>query len=85
MKQNQYSPMSIAEMALSLYAANEGFLDDVEVNKVLDFERALHDYMKSEHADLLDKINQSGDYNGEIQDSLKSGLEKFKRLRAGNV
>jgi F-type H+-transporting ATPase subunit alpha len=82
MKQNQYSPMSIAEMALSLYAANEGFLDDVEVNKVLDFERALHDYMKSEHADLLDKINQSGDYNGEIQDSLKSGLEKFKATQS---
>ena len=82
MKQNQYSPMSIAEMALSLYAANEGFLDDVEVNKVLDFERALHDYMKSEHGDLLDKINQSGDYNGEIQDSLKSGLEKFKATQS---
>jgi F-type H+-transporting ATPase subunit alpha len=82
MKQNQYSPMSVAEMALSLYAANEGYLDDVEVNKVLDFERALHDYMKSEHADLLDKINQSGDYNGEIQDSLKSGLEKFKATQS---
>ena len=78
MKQNQYSPLSVAEMAVSLYAANEGFLDDVEVSKVLDFERALHAYMKSEHAELLDKINQSGGYDDEIQQGLKSGLETFK-------
>ncbi|MCD1650685.1 MAG: F0F1 ATP synthase subunit alpha [Halomonas meridiana] len=82
MKQKQYSPMSVAEMALSLYAANEGHLDDVSVDKVLDFERALHDYMKSEHSELLDKINQTGDYNGEIQDGLKSGLEKFKATQS---
>nr|WP_298411475.1 F0F1 ATP synthase subunit alpha [uncultured Halomonas sp.] len=78
MKQKQYSPMSVAEMSLSLFAANEGYLDDIEVNKVLDFEAALHDYMKAEHGDLLDKINESGDYNDEIKDGLKSGLEKFK-------
>jgi F-type H+-transporting ATPase subunit alpha len=78
MKQKQYSPLSVAEMGVTLYAANEGFLDDVAVDKVLDFERALHDYMKSEHADLLDKINQSGGYDDEIQQGLKSGLESFK-------
>ncbi|WP_110673746.1 F0F1 ATP synthase subunit alpha [Salinicola sp. RZ23] len=78
MKQKQYSPMSVAQMALTLYAANEGYLDDVAVDKVLDFERALQDYMKSEHADLLDKINSSGGYDDEIQKGLKSGLESFK-------
>ncbi|MCG7599652.1 F0F1 ATP synthase subunit alpha [Halomonas sp. McH1-25] len=78
MKQKQYSPMSVAEMALSLFAANEGFLDDVEVNKVLDFEAALHDYMKAEHGELLDKINQTGDYSDEIKNGLKSGVEQFK-------
>ncbi|SFH57756.1 F0F1 ATP synthase subunit alpha [Modicisalibacter xianhensis] len=78
MKQKQYSPMSVAEMALSLFAANEGFLDDVDVSKVLDFEAALHDYMKAEHGELLDKINQSGDYNDEIKNGLKSGVEQFK-------
>ncbi|MCH4563204.1 MULTISPECIES: F0F1 ATP synthase subunit alpha [Halomonas] len=82
MKQTQYSPMSVAEMALSLYAANEGFLDDVEVRKVLDFERALRDYMKAEHAELLDQINQSGDYSDEIQKGLKEGLEKFKATQS---
>ncbi|GHB13933.1 F0F1 ATP synthase subunit alpha [Salinicola rhizosphaerae] len=78
MKQKQYSPMSVAEMGVTLFAANEGFLDDVAVDKVLDFERALQDYMKAEHADLLDKINQSGGYDDEIQKGLKSGLESFK-------
>ncbi|MGO1625526.1 MAG: F0F1 ATP synthase subunit alpha [Halomonadaceae bacterium] len=78
MKQKQYSPMSVAQMALSLYAANEGHLDEVEVARVLDFESALHDYAKAEHAALLDQINQSGDYNDEIKDGLKSVLEKFK-------
>ncbi|KAA0010699.1 F0F1 ATP synthase subunit alpha [Billgrantia pellis] len=82
MKQKQYSPLSVAEMSLSLFAANEGFLDDVEVSKVLDFERALHDYMKSEHAELLDKINQTGDYNDEIQQGLKQGLEQFKATQS---
>src|SRR5690625_2438385 len=82
MKQKQYSPLSVAEMGVSLYAANEGYLDDVEVSKVLDFERALHEYMKSEHAELLDKINQSGAYNDEIQHGLKQGLEKFKATQS---
>ncbi|MDW5375901.1 F0F1 ATP synthase subunit alpha [Halomonas sp. HP20-15] len=82
MKQNQYSPMSIAEMALSLFAANEGYLDDVSVDKVLDFESALHDYMKAEHGDLLDKINQSGDYSDEIKQGLKQGVETFKSTQS---
>ena len=63
MKQKQYSPLSIAEMGVSLFAANEGFLEDIELNKVLDFESALLAYMNSEHGDLLGKINESGDYD----------------------
>ena len=56
MKQLQYSPLSIAEMGVSLYAANEGFLDDLEVNKVVPFEAGLHAHMRSNHADLLDQV-----------------------------
>ncbi|WP_176503496.1 F0F1 ATP synthase subunit alpha [Cobetia sp. 5-11-6-3] len=82
MKQKQYSPMSVADMAISLFAANEGYLDDVEVAKVLGFEKALLDYMRSEHADLLDKINQSGGYNDEIKNGLKAGVEKFKATQS---
>jgi F-type H+-transporting ATPase subunit alpha len=78
MKQKQYSPMTVAEQAVSLYAANEGYLDDVEVVKIVDFEAAMQAYMKSNNADLLAKINESGDYNDEIEGALKTALDKFK-------
>ena len=78
MKQFQYSPMSVAQMAVSLFAANQGFLDDVDVNKVVDFEGAMQSYMKSEQADLLAKINETGDYNEEIENALRAALEAFK-------
>ena len=77
MKQNQYSPMSVAEMAVSLYAANEGFLDDLEVEKVRDFEDALQSYLKAQQADLLAKINEKGDFSDEIKQSIHSAIENF--------
>jgi len=78
MKQSQYSPLSVAEMALVLYAANEGFLKDVELNKVVAFERALLSYANSEHAALLAKINEKGDFNDEIAAQMKAAIQKFK-------
>ncbi len=78
MKQGQFSPMSVAEMAISLFAANEGYLDDVEVNKVVDFEAALQSFMKSSKADLVDKINTETDYNGEVADALHAAIKEFK-------
>jgi F-type H+-transporting ATPase subunit alpha len=78
MKQKQYSPLTIAEMAVSLYAANEGYLDDVEVEKVLDFEAALHAYLNSEKADLAAKINEKGDWNDDIITDVKAMVEAFK-------
>ncbi|MGF1642859.1 MAG: F0F1 ATP synthase subunit alpha [Thiotrichales bacterium] len=79
MKQPQYSPLSVAEMAFSLYAINEGFLDDVEVNKVVDFEGAMLSYIRSEHGALLDNINATGDYNSEIEQGIRAALESFKK------
>ncbi len=78
MKQFQYSPMSVAQMAVSLFAANQGFLDDVEVNKVVDFEDAMQAYLKSEKAELLAQIDESGDYNDQIENALREALEQFK-------
>lgn len=78
MKQKQYSPQSIAEMGVVLYAANEGYLKDVEVAKIGDFEAALLSYMNSENADLMKKVNDTGDYNGEIEAGFKAALDKFK-------
>ena len=77
MKQKQYSPLSVAEMALSLYAVNEGFLDDVEVAKVLDYETALHGFAKTNHGELLDSINKTGDYNEEIAGQLMNVCADF--------
>ena len=58
MKQMQYRPLTVAEMAVSLYAANEGYIDDVDVSKVVDFEAALHSHVRSNNQPLLDKINE---------------------------
>ncbi len=77
MKQKQYSPLSVGEMALSLYAVNEGHIDGVEVAKVGDYEAALHDYARANHGDLLDKINETGDYNDEIVGELKAVTDAF--------
>jgi len=78
MKQAQYSPLSVAEMAFTLYAANEGYLDDVDVKKVVAFEAAMLADMKSNHAELMSKINESGDYNDDIAAQMKAALDNFK-------
>ncbi|MFI4920464.1 MAG: F0F1 ATP synthase subunit alpha, partial [Gammaproteobacteria bacterium] len=82
MKQKQYSPLSIADMALSLYAANEGYLDDVDANKIVAFEAAMHSYFMAKHAALRDKINLSGDYDKDIEAGLKKAVEEFKKTQA---
>ncbi|OQX02418.1 MAG: F0F1 ATP synthase subunit alpha, partial [Thiothrix lacustris] len=78
MKQPQFSPLSVAEMAFSLFAANEGFLDDVDAKKVVDFEAAMLSYLRSSEKALLDKINEKGDFNDEIAGAMKTALETFK-------
>lgn len=78
MKQKQYAPMSISEMGVSLFAAEKGYLQDIEVSKVLDFESALISYMQSAYAELMSDIDATGNFNGEIEASLKEGIEKFK-------
>jgi F-type H+-transporting ATPase subunit alpha len=78
MKQTQYSPLSVGQMAVSLFAANQGYLDDVEVAKVVDFERALQSYMKSAQTDLLSKIDSTGDYGEEIEQALHAAIKDFK-------
>ena len=77
MKQKQYSPLSVAEMALSLYAVNEGYLDKIDVAHIVDYETELHDFARSNNADDLERINESGDYNDEIEASLKTICDGF--------
>jgi len=78
MKQAQYSPLSVADMAFSLLAANEGFLNDAAVNKVVAYEAAMLAHMKSNQSDLLAQINESGDFNDDIKASMIAALEDFK-------
>ena len=78
MKQPQYSPLSVADMAISLFAANEGYLDDVDVSKVVDFEAALHGYMAANRADLVAQVNASADWNDEIESAFHEALKDFK-------
>ena len=78
MKQKQYSPLSVAEMAISLFAVNEGYLDDIEAHKVVDYEAALHAYFRDSHQDLIAQINKSGDCDEVIETNLKNTLDEFK-------
>jgi F-type H+/Na+-transporting ATPase subunit alpha len=78
MKQKQYAPQSVAEMGVVLYAANEGFLKDVAIEKIGSFEAALLDYMNSEQKALMDQINEKGDYNKDIEAGIKAAIESFK-------
>jgi F-type H+-transporting ATPase subunit alpha len=82
MKQKQYSPLSVAEMGVSLYAANEGHLKEVELKKVLDFEASLLSYMNSEYGELMAKINETGDFDDDIEAQFKAALEKFKATQS---
>ena len=79
MKQKQYPPLSVAEMALSLFAVNEGYIDDVPANKVVDFEAALHAFARANFKPVLDKINAKGDYSDAAVAELKKVVEAFKK------
>lgn len=81
MKQKQYSPLSVADMSIVLYAANEGHLQDIDVNKISEFETALLSYMRSEYAELMDAINSSGNYSDDVADQFKIALEAFKQTQ----
>ena len=77
MKQKQYSPLSVAEMAVVIYAANEGYLKEINMDKIADFEAALLSFMNSESSGLMDNINETGDWNDDIEKSFKEALDKF--------
>ena len=77
MKQKQYSPMSVGRMAVSLFSADRGYLDDVELNKIGDFETALIDHVASTQTDLLDELDK-GHWTDELESQLTSVLDDFK-------
>lgn len=78
MKQKQYSPLSVAHQSLVLFAAEKGYLSDVEINKIVDFEAALLSYANTQHAELMAEINAKADYNDAIVGKLTALLDSFK-------
>ncbi|TNJ23727.1 F0F1 ATP synthase subunit alpha [Aeromonas sobria] len=78
MKQKQYSPLSVAHQSLVLFAAEKGYLSDVELNKIVDFEAALLSYSNTQHAELMAEINAKADYNDAIVGKLTALLDDFK-------
>jgi len=80
-KQKQYSPMSVAQQSLSIFAADRGYMDDVEVEKIGSFEEALHGYFTSEKADLEKSINDTGDWNDDIEKQFTEVIEQFKKTQ----
>ncbi len=78
MKQAQYQPLSVAEMAVSLLAANLGVLDDLPVEKVSSFEQSLHGMLRRERPDLLARINEHGDYVEDVIAELTRLIQAFK-------
>lgn len=79
MKQTQYSPLSVAQMSASLYAVDQGYLDDVPVAEVEAFEAAFQGHLESAHPNLMKKINDTGAYDAEIESELKAAVEDFKQ------
>ena len=82
MKQKQYSPMSVAEMGIMIFAAEKGHLENVEFKKIGAFESALIAYANSEHAALMATINEAGDYNTDIEAGIQQLIEQFKSTQA---
>ncbi|MCF5090290.1 MULTISPECIES: F0F1 ATP synthase subunit alpha [Stenotrophomonas] len=78
MKQKQYAPMSIANQALSIYAVNEGYLDDVPVSKLLAFEEGLHAHFANTQGELIGKVNATGGWDNDIEGAFKKGIVEFK-------
>ncbi|MGH8458093.1 MAG: F0F1 ATP synthase subunit alpha, partial [Nevskiales bacterium] len=82
MKQKQYAPLSVGLMAASLFAVEKGYLDSVPVEKIQAWESGLHQFLGSSHKPLLDKLNEKGDWNDELEASLKTAMEAYLKQSA---
>ncbi len=78
MKQPQYAPLSISDMAVTLYASDKGYFDDVEVKRALECEKAMIGYLKANCADLMNKMESTAELDAESEKQLAAGLQAFK-------
>jgi len=81
LKQNQYSPLSVAEQVISVFSGVNGYLDDIDLGEIKSFESDLIDLMRSSHQDIINSINVSGNLDDDIKDKLVGIIEEFKKSR----
>ena len=81
LKQNQYSPLSVAEQVISVFSGVNGYLDDIDLGEIKSFESDLIDLMRSSHQDIINSINESGNLDDDIKDKLVGIIEEFKKSR----
>ncbi len=81
MKQKQYTPLSVAEIAVSLFAVEKAYCDNIVIEKIIKFEKDLHIFMKNNYKTLMDDVNSNGKYNDEIEKKFHKMLTEFKSLR----
>lgn len=79
MKQGQYSPLSVGEMAFTLYIVEKGYLEDIEVKELLAFERSLHAHLNANCIELMSELNETGAFNDDIDAKMKAAIEDFKK------
>ncbi|HXN16264.1 MAG TPA: F0F1 ATP synthase subunit alpha, partial [Usitatibacter sp.] len=79
MKQPQYHPLQVWEMALTLFAVNNGYFDDVDVKKALDAERAMRDYVKAKYSELIERIERNKDLTKDDEAKLNEAIKDFKK------
>ena len=78
MKQPQYQPLQVWEMALTLFAVNNSYFDDVEVKSALAAEKSLRDYIKSKYADMVDRIEATNDLSADDEAKLHEAIKEWK-------
>ncbi|MBU6143577.1 MAG: F0F1 ATP synthase subunit alpha [Betaproteobacteria bacterium] len=82
MKQPQYQPMAVWEMALTLFAVNNGFMEGVDIKQLASFEKSLRDFIRTKHAALVERLEKNKDMSKEDEAELRSAIEQFKKTGA---
>ncbi len=84
LKQKQYAPLSVAEIALSWFAAEKGYLDDVELKKIRSFNETLLSYLRDQYQSLLNEINAKPELTDAVSTKMREAIEQFKKRRPTN-
>ena len=77
LKQAQFQPMPTELQVMSIFAANNGYLDDVEIGDIREYEKQLHQLLQASHADILEEVRKTGTYSDATGDKMKSVFKRF--------